>query len=283
MEYREKRLTKYILNQAMVGLAPQHEYEYFRQERELPRMHEQNRQGRLRVLAAQRNAIKKVLERHMDKGKSDLVLEVGCGSNGFRDDFAPEWLKKRLVGFDINEPSLRAAQERGDGEEGRLFQGNAYTVPVRDESAQTVIGLSSFDSLTFLGKAVSEVDRVLKPGGQAVFFQDCIPNLHLPFEEETTVGGIRYSFETYHERLVNTVEQQGLKVVAGKRHLSGFGFEPAKKVKERLEERVVESLGLISGFDCGVPTRTLPSLRDLGTIQRVKMRYLVARKREEGK
>ena len=126
-----------------------------------PQHHEGIRLDRLTMLPAYQKAIHPVLEKHVAKTDSP-VIEVGCGSGSFSRDLAPDWLRNRLVSFDLNMYSLKVFAGSDSG--AQIFRGSSYRMPVGDQSVSTVIGYSSFNSMLYLSIALEEAKRVLKPG-----------------------------------------------------------------------------------------------------------------------
>ena len=98
----------------------------------------------------------------------DRVLDVACGT-GVVARRAVNLAGKtgRVVGIDIDEPMLDVAQRLGPGVDWRI--GDAMDLPFADESFDVVIcqaGLMFFPDQI---QAVSEMARVLRSGGRAVF------------------------------------------------------------------------------------------------------------------
>lgn len=87
-----------------------------------------------------------------------FVIDVACGS-------APLWsdaLARRYVGVDTSPQELALAERRGAQ---RLVLGAATALPAATGSARTVLCSMALMILPDLGPALSEVQRVLEPGG----------------------------------------------------------------------------------------------------------------------
>lgn len=85
------------------------------------------------------------------------VLDNGCGV-GLLDDFVP---RENLVGFDISSEMLACAADHVSN----LVLGNSQVQPFADDSFDLVVCRSLLHHLQTPQKAVSEISRILKPGG----------------------------------------------------------------------------------------------------------------------
>lgn len=107
------------------------------------------------------------------------VLEYGCGRGGAAFELASRGAQ--VTGIDISEVGIREALQEGRdlGLEERLhFRNmNAEALDFDDGSFDLVCGSGILHHLD-LDVAIREVIRVLRPGGQAVFFE---PLGHNPF------------------------------------------------------------------------------------------------------
>jgi ubiquinone/menaquinone biosynthesis C-methylase UbiE len=76
----------------------------------------------------------------------------------------------RLVGIDLTPEMLALARNRADelGREVRLLEGDAEDLPFADGSFDTVVCTYALCSVPDDAGAISEMDRVLKPGGRLI-------------------------------------------------------------------------------------------------------------------
>lgn len=95
-----------------------------------------------------------------------LILDVGCGEGQIARQLAAQGAA--VVGIDPTQRHIDVAIERGGGPSYRL--GSASHLPVEDESMDAVIACLVFEHIDEVDEAISEVARVLKPGGQFSFF-----------------------------------------------------------------------------------------------------------------
>lgn len=96
---------------------------------------------------------------------ASAVLELGCGS-------APcsNWLAQDGVGFVTGFDISRAMLERAEPSNVPLVQADAAALPYRDDAFDVVF--SAFGALPFVedaGAVLSDIARVLRPGGRLVF------------------------------------------------------------------------------------------------------------------
>lgn len=99
------------------------------------------------------------IARPLSHGKD--VLEVGCGTGMILKDIAP--VANRAVGIDISRGMLAKAHERGLD----VLEGSATALPFCDESFDFVYSFKVLAHVEDIRTAMSEVGRVLRPGGKA--------------------------------------------------------------------------------------------------------------------
>jgi SAM-dependent methyltransferase len=99
------------------------------------------------------------------------VLDLGCGRGGVVERF---WREVRLaVGIDSDAPSLTEHRTAGMP----VIQALGETLPFADEAFDLVVCVWVLEHLADPAAALSEVRRVLRPGGHFVFLT---PNLRNP-------------------------------------------------------------------------------------------------------
>jgi SAM-dependent methyltransferase len=97
------------------------------------------------------------------------ILDYGCG-NG-QNSILLARRRARVLGLDISTSLLDVARRRMaiNGLDGAAFlAASAHGVPLPDESVDLVIGIAILHHLD-LARASREVQRILKPGGRAIF------------------------------------------------------------------------------------------------------------------
>lgn len=94
------------------------------------------------------------------------VLDVGCGDGQIARALAAGGAE--VTGIDPTERNLQVARERGGGPV--YVRGEAADLPFRDAEFDAVVACLVFEHIDELDSAVSEVARVLRPGGRFAFF-----------------------------------------------------------------------------------------------------------------
>lgn len=221
-----------------INYRPSSEEEYFATTKLYPDRHEQIRGDRLVMIKAFTSAVIPVLERHLQDNIMGSFLEVGCGTGFFTRHLAPGWLLKMdLESIDLNEPSLQMMRE--SGYQGQTRKASVYQLPYQRNSLDAVIGYSSFDSLTFLNRAIAEVRQVLKPKGKLVLFQDLITDTYSFADdpEKLTAEERSETIERYHGVLIDEVKMSGLRILEGEQEfLETIEVESIQDVAARVPD-----------------------------------------------
>lgn len=93
-------------------------------------------------------------------GPARTVLDVGCGSGPMAREVATE--DRTVIGLDLSAAELAVAAERGPGP---WLRADMRRLPLADASVDAVVSSVGLVMVTELTAALSEVARVLKPGG----------------------------------------------------------------------------------------------------------------------
>lgn len=89
------------------------------------------------------------------------ALEVGCGTGMILKEIAPH--ARHAVGVDISRGMLEQAHQRGLD----VVEGSATDLPFADASFDAVYSFKVLAHVQDIARAMSEVSRVLRPGGRA--------------------------------------------------------------------------------------------------------------------
>jgi len=93
------------------------------------------------------------------------IVEVGCGRGGGLSYITRTFGPASALGIDIE----KKAADFGNAHYGinvmRFMQGDAQNLPLKDESCDVVINVESSHRYPEMGKFLSHVYRILKPGG----------------------------------------------------------------------------------------------------------------------
>ncbi|MDP6620356.1 MAG: class I SAM-dependent methyltransferase, partial [Nitrospinota bacterium] len=91
------------------------------------------------------------------------VLEVGCGTGRLLD--VARGPAQNVAGVDISRKMLASAVQRGH----RAFQASAEHLPFPDETFDVAFSFKVLSHVPDLGRALSEMTRVVRPGGWVIF------------------------------------------------------------------------------------------------------------------
>jgi SAM-dependent methyltransferase len=107
------------------------------------------------------------------------ALELGCGTGVFLERVAG--CGATIAGLDLSPELLARAQGRLAGVSSvALLRGNAEEMPLREHAFDSVYGSSILHHLD-LDRALTELHRVLRPGGRLVFAEPNILNPQIAF------------------------------------------------------------------------------------------------------
>jgi ubiquinone/menaquinone biosynthesis C-methylase UbiE/glycosyltransferase involved in cell wall biosynthesis len=117
------------------------------------------------------------LTQHMQlEGKR--ILEIGCGDGSLLKTIAKYFRPSYIVGIDSTLEGNRGLDLYRDTpavkkDNWEIKDGDALALPFDDNSFDIVISVASFEHITDISKCLSEIKRVLKPGGS--FYTDFAP------------------------------------------------------------------------------------------------------------
>lgn len=93
------------------------------------------------------------------------ILDVGCGDGQISRALAARGAD--VLGVDPTQLHIDVARERGGGP--RYELGGATNLPVADASMDAVLACLVFEHIDQVDEAITEVARVLRPGGRFAF------------------------------------------------------------------------------------------------------------------
>jgi ubiquinone/menaquinone biosynthesis C-methylase UbiE len=103
----------------------------------------------------------KLIREHLGALAGKRVLDVGCGKGRFARVFHEQEPQAELWGLDISEAMLRYVPEGI-----RTRAGSMTELPFEDAFFDGAYATESLEHAVEIGKAVSEICRVVKPGGR---------------------------------------------------------------------------------------------------------------------
>jgi ubiquinone/menaquinone biosynthesis C-methylase UbiE len=93
------------------------------------------------------------------------VLEVGSGRGGGAKHIASSFRPASYTGMDLAENAVKLANKIHSVSNLKFIQGNAENIPLADNSVDVVFNVESCHAYGSVEKFLSEVKRILKPGG----------------------------------------------------------------------------------------------------------------------
>ena len=103
----------------------------------------------------------KLIREHLGSLAGKRVLDVGCGKGRFARVFHQQEPEAELWGLDISEAMLKYVPEGI-----RTRAGSMTELPFEDASFDGAYATESLEHAVEIGKAVSEICRVVKPAGR---------------------------------------------------------------------------------------------------------------------
>lgn len=100
-------------------------------------------------------------------GPANRILDLGCGPGRLADSLSP--LASVVLGVDIAEAMISVACARSHPENVRYSVMDATRTALKSECFDAVISLGMFEYLSDPSPFLSEILRILKPGGRVVF------------------------------------------------------------------------------------------------------------------
>lgn len=183
----------------------------------------------------------------MMRSKKGKALDLGCGTGNYTVE-----LHKRgfdVVGVDLSEKMLEIA--RGKLPDVEFVRASAYNLPFDDESFDLVLSVTMFEFLREPERAVREIHRVLKPGGEVIIGTMNGRSLWFLFKRLKTLfveTAYRYA------RFYTPGELEGLLIEQGFRDVESRGiiffpsFWPFLGIAERMDQKFSGSLKSIGAF-----------------------------------
>lgn len=141
------------------------------------------------------------------KGKS--VLEVGSGRGGGARYVAGSFQPASYTGMDIAQSAVDLANRIHVLPNLRFIQGSAENIPLADNSVDVVLNVESCHAYGSVDKFLSEVKRVLRPGGYLLLvdFRD-VANMNLLREQLQRSGMEMLQEEDIAPNVVKAMEAE---------------------------------------------------------------------------
>lgn len=124
------------------------------------------------------------------------VLEVGSGRGGGAKHLASYYKPASYIGMDLAQSAVDLANQMHTLPNLKFIQGSAESIPLADNSIDVVVNVESCHAYGSVPKFLSEVKRVLKPGGHL---------LMVDFRNQANVENM--------ETLISQLQATGMKMV----------------------------------------------------------------------
>ncbi|MEM9100995.1 MAG: malonyl-ACP O-methyltransferase BioC [Pseudomonadota bacterium] len=100
-----------------------------------------------------------------------IILDLGCGTGHYISPLKKRYPKAQVIGVDVAHGMLKTAMRKNTRllSKPLLMGGNAYALPLADESCELIFSNLAFQWCYDLPRLFSEMNRVLKPGGLLMF------------------------------------------------------------------------------------------------------------------
>ncbi|MDY6938518.1 MAG: class I SAM-dependent methyltransferase [Cyanobacteriota bacterium] len=108
---------------------------------------------------------------------TDKAIDIGCGSGLFLPIVSQRC--RELVGVDISPEFIRDSREtieRFNLINTRVFQAKSEALPFPDDEFDTILMVDAIHHIYHLAETISEMNRVLKPGGKLIIYEPNILN-----------------------------------------------------------------------------------------------------------
>lgn len=138
------------------------------------------------------------------------VLEVGSGRGGGAYYLATHFSPASYLGMDLAQSAVDLANRLHKNPNLKFIQGSAENIPLRDNSFDVVLNVESCHAYGSVQKFLSEVKRVLKPGGYLLLvdFRNSQANMAI-FKDQLSNAGLEcLEEEDISENVVQAIEEE---------------------------------------------------------------------------
>jgi demethylmenaquinone methyltransferase/2-methoxy-6-polyprenyl-1,4-benzoquinol methylase len=114
-------------------------------------------------------AWKKELIRHLPEIQSPSCLDLASGTGDITFRLAEKYPSGKVIGLDLTKPMLEKARKTNKYSNVEFQHGNMCKTDFPDNSFDIITGGYAIRNAPVLQKALTEIARIIKPGGTAAF------------------------------------------------------------------------------------------------------------------
>ena len=111
-------------------------------------------------------------------------LEVGCGSGALSSSIISRCNPRNLISIDPSQGFIETAKRNVTDQRAKFQIGDAQALPLEDNSRDVISSALVLNFIPDIPKALSEMKRVVRPGGSIAFYVWDYPNGGLEFVRE---------------------------------------------------------------------------------------------------
>ena len=123
--------------------------------------------------------------------ENKTVLEVGCGRGGGASYVARYMSPKKMMGIDYSKNAIALCNRIHNEKNLGFVEGDASNIPFENKSYDFVINVESSHCYPSIPRFLSEVERVLRPGGVFVWTDICPKKAIEKYEEAFDAFGLK--------------------------------------------------------------------------------------------
>jgi len=183
----------------------------------------------------------------MIKTKHGDALDLGCGTGNYTLELYKRGFQ--VVGVDISRRMLKIAQKKLPNV--KFIKANAYSLPFEDNTFDLVLSVTMLEFIHEPEKVLSEVYRVLKPGGEAVMGTMNGKSMWFIFKRMKSLfveTAYRYARFYTPKELENLMKNAGFKETESRGIIYLPSFFPFVNISERLDEKFSDKLKNLGAF-----------------------------------
>jgi ubiquinone/menaquinone biosynthesis C-methylase UbiE len=165
------------------------------------------------------------------------IADIGCSTGHLLEDLRVRWPQAELIGVDLVASGLRNAH--GSVPSARLLRADACELPIANGAVDAVVSANLLEHIPDDRRALSEMARVLRPGGRAAIVVPAGPGTY-DYYDRFLGHERRYA----HGELAAKCAEAGLRPVADL-HLASLIYPAFWLVKQRNRRRYDDLAGAV--------------------------------------